>query len=578
MIKVENLAYSFPQKDLFHDVTFTIENGQHCAFIGSNGSGKTTICNILMDPYAYLYDGNLEIPENARIGYVSQLSQFDPASEQTVFDYVAEKFTLLQGEIDAICKEMETNEDLDPLLLIFQEKLDLFQAMDGDNYESNINKKLHLADLGKHKNLAVSKLSGGEYKLVQVIREMLLLPQLMIMDEPDIFLDFENLNSLRSLINSYKGNLLVITHNRYLLHHCFNKIIHLENMELQEFDGRYMDYNFALLLRKIELQELAQIDTDEIARNEHVVTNLRNIATINTEASRGRALHARVTHLARLKARRVKEPFVEIQKPAIVFPNDIEPDDHVILSLNHYSVGFEEPLLEDVSFELLANEKVALIGANGTGKTTLLRDLYHHTKESIHIDENAKIAFLSQIQGEMLNEENSVMDEFLDAGLPTYTAVTNYLLQYGFEESINQTISSLSGGEKNLLQLAKIGLGKSNLLLLDEPNSHLDTYAQIALEEAIQNYHGAVLMISHDFYTIANCMDYVLIIENNTIRKMRIRTFRKMIYANHFDKNYLELEKQKKKVETQIDQALEQSNFVLAKTLSEDLELLIKQL
>lgn len=107
----------------------------------------------------------------------------------------------------------------------------------------------------------------------------------------------KNLNALRSLINSYKGNLLVITHNRYLLHHCFNKIIHLENMELQEFDGRYMDYNFALLLRKIELQELAQADNEEIARNEHVVTNLRNIATTNSEASRGRALHARVTHL-----------------------------------------------------------------------------------------------------------------------------------------------------------------------------------------------------------------------------------------------------------------------------------------
>jgi ATP-binding cassette, subfamily F, member 3 len=473
---------------------------------------------------------------------------------------------------------METSTDLDSLLVSFQEKLDLFQAMDGDNYESNINKKLHLADLGNHKSLAISKLSGGEYKLVQVIREMLLLPQLMIMDEPDIFLDFENLNALRSLINSYKGNLLVITHNRYLLHHCFNKIIHLENMELQEFDGRYMDYTFALLLRKIELQELAQADNEEIARNEHVVTNLRNIATTNSEASRGRALHARVTHLDRLKARRVKEPFVEIQKPAIVFHNDNEPDDHVILSLNHYSVGFQEPLLKDVSFELRANEKVALIGANGTGKTTLLRDLFQHSKDSIFLDDQAKVAFLSQLQGEMLNEDNTVMDEFLDAGVPTQTEVKKYLLQYGFDESINQRISSLSGGEKNLLQLAKIGLGKANLLLLDEPNSHLDTYAQIALEEAIQEYHGAVLMISHDFYTIANCMDYVLIIENQTIRKMRIRTFRKMIYANHFDQNYLELERQKKEVETQIDQALLQSDFLLAKTLSEDLELLINQL
>ena len=116
----------------------------------------------------------------------------------------------------------------------------------------------------------VSELSGGEFKLIQVIKEMLNSPDLMIMDEPDVFLDFENLNSLKNLINSHKGTMLIITHNRYLLNHCFNKIIHLENMELQEFDGRYIDYNFSLLQTKIELQELAIADDEEIERNENI--------------------------------------------------------------------------------------------------------------------------------------------------------------------------------------------------------------------------------------------------------------------------------------------------------------------
>jgi ATP-binding cassette subfamily F protein 3 len=153
------------------------------------------------------------------------------------------------------------------------------------------------------------------------------------------------------------------------------------------------------------------------------------------------------------------------------------------------------------------------------------------------------------------------------------------LTKYGFSEDVlTQKIDSLSGGEKNLLQLAKISVSKANLLLLDEPTSHLDTYSQIALEQAVKNYKGAVLMVSHDFNTIANCVDYVLMIEDKTIRKMSVRKFRKMIYAKHFSKDYLEIEDKKKTIETRIESALKNEDFELAKKLSEELEELIKQL
>ena len=143
---------------------------------------------------------------------------------------------------------------------------------------------------------------------------------------------------------------------------------------------------------------------------------------------------------------------------------------------------------------------------------------------------------------------------------------------------LNQKIGSLSGGEKNMLQLAKISASNANMLLLDEPTSHLDTYSQMALEKAIKNYNGAILMISHDFYSIVNCMDYVLIIEDKTIRKMSMRKFRKMIYANHFDKDYLEIEQKKKSIETKIELALKDTDFELAKDLSEELEKQVKLL
>ena len=579
MISVDNLSYSFPQKDLFNRISFTLEDGQHCAFIGTSGSGKSTMIDIIMNPERYLFDGKLEISPDCRIGYVSQFSKLDKTKEITVFEYITEEFTKLQNQITSICAEMEKSLDIDSLLEKYQQALDAFNAIGGEDFESNIKKKLSLANLSKHENLTVSKLSGGEFKLIQVIKEMLTGPDLIIMDEPDVFLDFDNLNSLKNLINSHKGTMLIITHNRYLLNNCFDKILHLENKELQEFNGRYIEYNLALLQRKIELQELAAADTQEIERNEILIDRLRFIATHNADAARGKSLHARVKYKERLEARRIKPPFVDIKQPEICFTVNHEIGETLALRVRDYGVAFEDILLENVSFEIKSTDKVALIGSNGTGKTTLLRDIFKNNHNAIAIGDNIEMAYLSQLQGEMINDANTILEEFFDAGFKTYQEIISYVSSYGFdEEVINQKIGALSGGEKNLLQLAKVAANKANMLLLDEPTSHLDTYSQIALEKAIKHYTGAVLMISHDYYTISNCMDYVLIIENKTIRRMSIKNFRKMIYANYFDKDYLEIEQKKKSIETKIEFALKDNNFELAKGLSEELEEMIKLL
>ena len=577
MIKVDNLSYSYPQRDLYKDVSFTLEEGQHCAFIGASGSGKSTLIDIIMDSENYLFDGKLEMEPNLKIGYVSQFSQRDKTKEITVFEYIAEPFIKLQEEIATLCDEMGTSDDIETLLEKYQEALDAFDAIDGDNFENNINKKLNLANLNNHKDRMIHELSGGEFKLIQVIKEMLNSPDLMIMDEPDVFLDFENLNSLKNLINSYKKTILVITHNRYLLNHCFNKIIHLENMELQEFDGRYIDYNFSLLQTKIELKEMAIADEEEIARNEALIEILREKATYNAEASRGRALKARVKIQERLEARRIKAPFVDIKQPYINLSTDNEIEETTALKVEELTIAFDETLLENVNFEIKSTDKVAIIGTNGVGKTTLLKEIFKNNNNAIKVDENIEMSYLSQMQGDVINESNTILQEFYDVGFETYGEIRRYLGKYGFDADIlTQKIDSLSGGEKNILQLAKVSASRANLLLMDEPTSHLDIYSQMALEKAIADYKGAILMISHDYHFIVNCVDYVLLIEDKTIRKMSMRKFRKMIYANHFDKDYLQIEEKKKTVELKIASALKDTDFERAKTLSEELEKLIK--
>jgi ATP-binding cassette subfamily F protein 3 len=557
-------------------VSFTLEDGAHCAFIGSNGTGKTTLVDMIIDSEKYLYDGKIIKSDECRIGYVNQFSKSEKDQEKTVFEFLSERFVENQIETAKVCDEMAVAEDLEPVFARYQELMDLFQAMDGDNYESNIKKHLYLVGMTSHEHTEISALSGGEYKLLQVMKEMLQQPNLLIMDEPDVFLDFENLNGLCELINSYKGTLLVITHNRYLLNHCFNKILHLENTDIQEFDGNYIDYNFALLQKKIELQEMVAEEQEEIARAEKMVERLRAEATKMSIASLGRTVHAKQTYLDRLKARAIKEPFVDIRLPKITLP-EVEVDtEEVVLSVEGYDVAFDESILENVSFALKAGEKVAIVGANGTGKTTMLREIYKNAHPAFSFGENVEVGFLSQLHGEMLDESKTVYEEFESLGFEKKADIAAYLSEYCFEaDTLTQKIGQLSGGEQNLLQLAKISVSKANLLLLDEPTSHLDTYSQIALEKAVSEYKGAVLMVSHDFYNIVNCADYVLFVEEKSLRPMRIRSFRKKIYENHFSKDYLELEQKKKELETRVAAALKSKDFKNAKKLSEQLEEII---
>ena len=577
MINAEKLTFGFNSTLLFRNISFTLEENCHCALIGSNGTGKTTLMNLIREPERFLFDGRLKRDGTGRIGYVSQFAVREGDQTVTVYDYLCRDFLDLEQAIGDVCMQMESAEDMDALMERYQNLLDESDAIDADNYEVNIHRQLKLAELEGKESLALESLSGGELKLVQVIRQMLRRPGLLIMDEPDVFLDFENLNGLRDLINAYRGTLLVVTHSRYLLAHCFDRIWHLENGDLQEFDGSFTEYSYSRLQKKIDLKLASLADEEEIRRISKLVEDLRELATEVSESQHGRTLKGKVSYLNRLLSRQIKAPFVEIRQPEIRLPDVDVPDEPVeLLRLDNYSLSFEETLLEQVSFAVHSGEKVALVGANGTGKTSMLREIWKNSHPAIRFSGDAVPAFFSQLHAEILNDQNTVYEEL---GFDTRQASEAYLETYCFDpDSLGRKVAQLSGGEKNLLQLAKLAAGSANLLLLDEPSSHLDTFAQMALEDAIAAYRGAVLMVSHDFYTIVNCADTILLVENGTVRPMSARAFRKMIYKKHFSKDYLELELQKKDLETRIARCLEADDCVEAQRLCDKLAVIVEQM
>lgn len=576
MIQVEELSFGFTAKDLYKDISFTLEAGQHCALIGSNGTGKSTLAEILIHPEEYLYDGKIVRDESCRIGYASQFSVRDKFQDRTVFEFLSERFTSLQKDIEAVCAAMTETEDLDALYEQYQQLLDQNEAMDGDHYESKIRKSLAVAGMNDLAETKLADISGGEYKMLQIMREMLLAPNLLVLDEPDVFLDFGNLGGLAQLINEYEGTMLVITHDRYLLNHCFNKILHLENGDLQEFDGTYSEYRCSILREKLALKLQNIEEQEEIARTQELVDILRKRATEKVNPVIGRSVNAKQSQLDRLVARQIKAPFIEIREPEIVLPKvNVEEaaEKKSVLTITDYQVSFEEDLLENVSFQLFAGEKAALIGANGTGKTTLIRDILQNDHPAIHIDENTKYACLSQLQEEGLDEEKTVFETLQDGGFATREDVRHCLAQYCLqEECMDQKVSKLSGGEKNMLQIALLAASDAQLLILDEPTSHLDLYAQTALEKAIADYEGTVLMVTHDFYLAAGCADYVLLVEDHTVRRMRTRKFRKMVYDKYFDSAYLETDRKKQELEAAITTAFKRNDLAAVDKLCGQLE------
>lgn len=561
MIQVEKLSYGFPEKELYRNISFSIEQGQHCALIGSNGCGKSTLVEMLTNPEKYWFDGKITKDEECRTGYAGQFCVREKMQDCTVFEYLSRRFTELQEEIAKVCEEMahpeNDEEDMEWLFSQYQALLDRNEAMDGDNYENVIRRQLNAAGMGALENTRLSDISGGEYKLLQIMKEMLLAPNFLVLDEPDVFLDFENLNGLRRLINGFKGTILAVTHNRYLLNHCFDKILHLENGDLQEFDGTYSEYRCRLLRKKIELKFQHIEEQEEIARTEEMVEILRKRATLMVNPTIGQAVNAKQSQLDRLLARQIKAPFIEVREPHIAFPQveaGGEPEDgengkqsgahegerkeiRTVLALTDYELKFDEYLLRDVNFKVKEGEKAALIGANGTGKSTLIHEIVKNENPAIRIADGVNYACFSQLSAEE---------------------------------------DRLSGGERNLKHLEALEHTGAELLLLDEPSAHLDLYAQSALEKAVKEYRGTVFMVTHDFYLAANCADYVLLIEDNTVRRIRSRNFRKMVYDKYFDSSYLEADRKCQQVEAGITEAFRRDDLAAADRLCSQLEDLCK--
>lgn len=503
ILALNNVSKSFGTDIILENVSFHIEEKEKTAIVGVNGAGKSTLFKLITGELS-LDSGEVIMPKSATMGYFSQSLEID--STKTIYAElltVFEPIMLIEQQLRDMEAQMshKSGEELENLMSKYSELSHKMEELDGYSYQSRLKgviKGLGFSD--EESAQTINELSGGQKTRVALGKILLKSPDLLLLDEPTNHLDINSLRWLEDFLRSYNGAVVIISHDRYFLDKVAGKVIELENKKAKEYFGNYSYYAEKKIIdREIAYHRYIN-QQKEIKRQEEVIKKLREF---NREKSIKRA-ESREKQLEKIERISAPESLPDTMKLTI---NPLKESGNDVLSVDNVSMAFDStPLFENISFDIKKGEKAALIGPNGIGKTTLFRIILsklNPVKGSVKLGANVVIGYYDQEQSD-LNLNKTIFDEISDTYPDlTITQIRNVLAAFVFTgDDVFKTIGTLSGGEKGRVALAKIMLSNANFLILDEPTNHLDINSKEILEQALKNYEGTVLYISHDRYFI----------------------------------------------------------------------------
>lgn len=517
VLSCNNISKEFVTGPVLKDVSFHINDNEKAAIVGINGAGKSTLLKIIINEMS-ADSGDVFLAKGAVIGYLAQHQNID--TEMTIFDVMLEvKKDILElsdkmRDLEAKMKQAE-GAALDAIYEDYSRATHEFELKNGYAYKSEITGILKGLGFDEEDfNRKVNTLSGGQKTRAYLARLLLSKPDIILLDEPTNHLDMKAIGWLETYLKNFNGAVLIVAHDRYFLDGVAEKIIELNNCKATTFLGNYTDYaNKKKALREAELKAYLN-QQKEIAHQEAVIEKLRSF---NREKSIKRA-ESREKVLDKIE--RVNKP-TEIDASMKISLKPHKESGKDVLNVENLTKSFDEVLFENISFEIKKGERVAIIGGNGTGKTTLLKiinGLLLPDSGKIKLGTNVEIGYYDQ-EHQVLNADKNLFDEISD-DYPylNNTEIRNVLASFLFtKDDVFKLVGSLSGGEKGRLSLAKLMLSEANFLLLDEPTNHLDITSKEILEDALNNYEGTVLYVSHDRYFINKTATRILDLTNKQL-------------------------------------------------------------
>lgn len=498
ILNVEHLTHGFGDRAIFQDVSFRLLKGEHIGLIGANGEGKSTFMNIITGKLMP-DEGKIEWAKNVRVGYLDQHTVLKKG--MSVRDVLASAFDFLfelEAQMNEICDKMgeASEEELDQYMEDLGTIQDLLTVHDFyliDSKVEEVARALGLLELGLDKD--VTDLSGGQRTKVLLGKLLLEKPDILLLDEPTNYLDAEHIEWLKRYLNDYENAFILISHDIPFLNSVINLIYHMDNQKLDRYPGDYDKFQEVYAMKKAQLEAAYNKQQKEIADlKDFVARNKARVATRNMAMSRQK----------KLDKMDVIELAGEKPKPEFHFREARTPGRYIFRT-NELIIGYEEPLSSPLNLEMERGQKIVLTGANGIGKTTLLKSILGLIPPISGSVEQGDYLSIGYFEQEMDQSISTTCIEEIWKEFPGFTQyeVRSALAKCGLTtKHIESLVKVLSGGEQAKVRLCKLINRDTNILLLDEPTNHLDVDAKAELKRALQEYKGSILMVCHepDFY------------------------------------------------------------------------------
>ncbi len=494
ILNVEHLTHGFGDRAIFNDVSFRLLKGEHIGLIGANGEGKSTFMNIITNKLMP-DEGKIEWAKNVRVGYLDQHIALEKG--MTIRSVLASAFDFLfelEGRMNEICDQLGSADEaqLDPLMEELGTIQDLLTVHDFyliDSKVEEIGRALGLSDIGLDKD--VTDLSGGQRTKVLLGKLLLEKPDILLLDEPTNYLDTEHIEWLKRYLNEYENAFLLISHDIPFLNSVINLIYHMDNQELNRYVGDYDKFQEVYAMKKSQIEAAYQKQQKEISDlKDFVARNKARVATRNMAMSRQK----------KLDKMDLIEKSSERPKPEFNFKQARTPSRYIFQTTD-LVIGYDAPLSSPLTLEMERGEKIVLTGANGIGKTTLLRSILGELQPisgNVELGDYLSIGYFEQ---EMSQSLKTTCIEEIWQEFPSYTQyeVRSALAKCGLTtKHIESLVRVLSGGEQAKVRLCKLINRETNVLVLDEPTNHLDVDAKEELKRALKAFKGSILMVCHE--------------------------------------------------------------------------------